>query len=60
MAGELVMPGLENYLRRFEQEEWGTNDWEEIQEKIRAEAEEERKKTLTGMPEEQADWEGDD
>jgi hypothetical protein len=54
------MPGLERYLQEFEREQWGTNDWSEIQEKIREEDKREREEALTGMDEEQADWEEDE
>ena len=50
---------LSKVLEEFEQEEWGTNDWGEIQEKIREGDWEERRAALTGMEEEQADWESD-
>lgn len=59
-AGERWYGSMEEELQRFEREEWGTNDWEEIQEKIRNEDREERQRALTGMPEEQADWEEDE
>jgi hypothetical protein len=51
---------LGKYLARFEREEWGTNDWGEIQEKIREDDWEKRQGALTGMAEEQADWEADE
>ena len=51
---------LGKYLARFEREEWGTNDWDEIQEKIREKDKREREDALTGMEEEQADWEADE
>lgn len=49
--------GLEQDLQRFEREEWGTNDWDEIQERIIDGEVNDRLKRMTGMPEEQADWE---
>lgn len=51
---------LGKYLARFEREEWGTNDWGEIQEKIREDDWNKRQEALTGMAEEQADWEADE
>jgi hypothetical protein len=51
---------LGKFLDRFEREKWGTNDWDEIQEKIREGQCRERQEALTGMEEEQADWESDD
>jgi len=51
---------MEDYLREFEREEWGTNDWREIQEKIVDEDKRQREEALTGMPEEQAEWEADE
>lgn len=50
---------LEEDLLRFERDEFGTNDWDEIQEIIRQRDWEKRQKGLTGMEEEQADWESD-
>ena len=51
---------LSNMLEEFEREEWGTNDWSEIQEKIREDDWSQRQNALTGMEEEQADWEVDE
>jgi hypothetical protein len=51
---------LGKYLARFEQEEWGTNDWGEIKEKIITAEQRKREEALTGMAEEQADWEADE
>lgn len=47
-------------LARFEQEEWGTNDFDEIKEKIREDDWRNRQQSLTGMDEEQAEWEEGD
>ena len=52
------MPGLERDLQEFEREEWGTNDWEEIKQKIYEKDKQERENALTGMEEEQREWEG--
>lgn len=52
--------GLEKDLRQFEREEWGTNDWPEIKERIWEQETESRQRRMTGMPEEQADWEADE
>lgn len=51
---------LGKYLARFEREEWGTNDWGDIKEKIITAEQRKREEALTGMPEEQADWEDDE
>ena len=52
--------GLGSALERFEREEWGTNDWDEIKEKIQEEEWSDAQKRMTGMEEEQADWEADE
>lgn len=52
------MMGLERYPRCFERREWGTNNWDEIQEKIREQNWRDAQEQMTGMPEEQAEWEG--
>ena len=51
---------LEGELQQFEREEWGTNDWDKIQEKIREKEWSDAEKRMTGMEEEQADWEADE
>lgn len=51
--------GLGRALEQFEREEWGTNDMEEIQEKIQEKEWADARKRMTGMEEEQADWEYD-
>jgi hypothetical protein len=47
-------------LQDFERKEWGTNDWQEIQVTIRERDWQERQDALTGMAEEQADWDSDE
>ena len=48
---------LEEELRAFELEEWGTNRMPEIQQKIQKSNWQKAQDTLTGMDEEQAEWE---
>lgn len=45
-------------LEEFENQEWGTHDMAGIKEKIREEEWSDAQKRMTGMEEEQADWEG--
>jgi hypothetical protein len=52
--------GLGKALEQFEREEWGTNDMGEIQEAIQKEEWSKAQKRMTGMEEEQADWEADE
>lgn len=52
--------GLEDQLQEFEREKWGTNDMREIQDAIQEEEWDAAQKRMTGMDEEQADWEADD
>lgn len=47
-------------LERFEREEWGTNDPKEIREAIEAQEWDASQKRMTGMDEEQADWDADE
>jgi len=54
------MPGLERMLQQFEQEEFGTNDPEEIKQAGIQAIWDENRKALTGMDAEQAEWEGED
>lgn len=49
---------MEEELRQFELEEWGTNDLGEIVRKIHERKWEKSQARMTGMAEEQADWEG--
>jgi hypothetical protein len=51
---------LEQDLRAFELEEWGTNRMEEIREKIQADEWSKAQARMTGMDEEQADWDADE
>lgn len=51
------MPGMEKMLYDFEEEEWGTHDLTEITSKIEAEEWNKARHRMTGMNEEQADWE---
>lgn len=51
---------MEEELQRFEREEFGTNDMEKIREVIIQREMEDRQAALTGMEEEQADWEETD
>lgn len=52
--------GMERELQRFEQEEFGTNDWGEIVDRVTADEWRKAQERMTGMEEEQADWESDD
>jgi hypothetical protein len=52
--------GLERDLQEFERQEWGTNDWGNIKEAILEGESAEAQRRMTGMPEEQSDWEEDD
>ena len=54
------MPGLERFLQKFELDEFGTNDMGEIQEVIREREWSDAQERMTGMAEEQADWEEDE
>lgn len=52
--------GLEEELQQFERDEFGTNDMGEIIQIISERELDAAQKRMTGMPEEQADWENDD
>ena len=54
-----VWVGADEEMRRFEIETWGTNDMLVIKEAVIAEAWRDAHDRLTGMEEEQADWESD-
>ena len=51
---------MEEDLRRFEREEFGTNDFPEIIETIRDREWKAAQSRMTGMDEEQADWDADE
>lgn len=51
---------LYHLLRRTERELFGTNDWEEIRIASMRMMKQEVLDSLTGMEEEQADWESDE
>lgn len=51
---------LEEELRAFELEEWGTNRMPEIQQQIQKSNWQKAQDALTGMDEEQADWDADE
>lgn len=51
------MPGLERLLLEFEQKEFGTNDFSQIIEIIQEREWTEAQDRMTGMEEEQAEWE---
>lgn len=55
-----VYETLSQMVARTEREEFGTNDWREIQKVIRQQNAEEAQANLTGMDQEQANWEEDD
>jgi hypothetical protein len=52
--------GLEAEMTAFNLKEFGTNDPTEIQEVIIRQTHKEARDALTGMDEEQADWDEDD
>jgi hypothetical protein len=52
--------GLGQELQEFEREQWGTNDFPTIISLIEEESIQNAKELLTGMDEEQADWEADE
>lgn len=51
---------MEDELRAFELEEWGTNRMSEIREKIVEREWSDAQDRMTGMAEEQADWDADE
>lgn len=51
---------LGEQLEAFEREEWGTHDMAEIKEKIHEKNWSDAEERMTGMAEEQAEWEGGD
>lgn len=53
------MSGLERYLQEFERDEFGTNDWENMKEIIRERNWQAAQDNMTGMDEEQADWDAE-
>ena len=60
MSQDRFYGSMEKMMQRFEREEWGTNDWPTIQEKIRETEWKRAQDALTGMEEEQADWDADE